>query len=192
MNQCNFIGNMTRDIELRYSQGGMAFAKSAIAVSHKFTSNGEKKESVMYLDFTVFGKSAETFNQYVRKGNKVALVGRLDFEQWTDQNGQKRSKHTLAVDTFEFLTPKSDGNQQNPAQNQNQGQNYQPQQNQAYSPPMNQNNNPAQNGQQYQAPAPQYEQQQENGSYKAVPPPRQHQGQQQIPSIDIDEDEIPF
>ena len=139
----------------------------------------------MFLDFTVFGKSAETFNQYVRKGNKVALSGRLDFEQWEDNNGQKRSKHSLSVESFEFLTPRSEGNAQNNQNNQNNAQSYQPQQNQAYSPPMNQNVNPAQNGQPYQAPVPQYEQQQQNGTYLPTPPPATTQ-------IDMDEDELPF
>jgi single-strand DNA-binding protein len=176
MNNCSFIGNLTRDVELRYSASGMAFAKSAIAVSHKFTSNGEKKESVLFLDFTVFGKSAETFNQYVRKGNKVALIGRLDFEQWTDNNNQKRSKHTLSVDSFEFLTPRDTNNAQN---NQNGG----------YSAPVQQNQAQSYQPQPQNAPVVQYEQQQSDGSYQATPPP---QNPNTPPSIDIDDDDIPF
>jgi single-strand DNA-binding protein len=66
-NKVVMIGNLTRDIELRYLPSGSALAKSAIATSHKYkTQAGEQKEEVCFLDFSVFGKSAEILNQYVR------------------------------------------------------------------------------------------------------------------------------
>ena len=51
-NKIILVGNLTRDIELRYSQGGMGIANTAIATSHKFTQNGEKKEEVCFIDIT--------------------------------------------------------------------------------------------------------------------------------------------
>jgi len=103
------IGNLTRDIELKYIPSGAAIAKGAIATSHKYkTQSGEQKEEVCFLDFSVFGKSAEILNQYVRKGSKVMLEGRLIFEQWAAQDGTNRNRHTLRVEVFKFLDSKAD------------------------------------------------------------------------------------
>jgi len=105
-NKIILIGNLTRDIEMRYSQGGSAIAKTAIATSRKFTSNGEKKEEVCFVDITFFGKSAEIANQYLRRGSKINVDGRLTFEQWVDQQGQKRSKHSVTVESMVMLDSK--------------------------------------------------------------------------------------
>jgi single-strand DNA-binding protein len=113
-NQINIIGNLTRDIELRYTQGGSAIASVGIASSHKFTSNGEKKEEVMFIDLTFFGKSAEIANQYLRKGSKVFVTGRLKLDQWVGQDGQKHSKHGVVVETMKMLDGKQDGQQTQP------------------------------------------------------------------------------
>jgi single-strand DNA-binding protein len=107
-NKVILVGNLTRDIELRYSQAGMGIAKTAIATSRKFTSNGEKKEEVCFVDITFFGRSAEVANQYLRKGSKILVEGRLNFEQWVDQNGGKRSKHSVTVETMQMLDSKGD------------------------------------------------------------------------------------
>lgn len=167
-NKIILVGNLTRDIELRYAQSGTAIAKTAIATSRKFTSNGEKKEEVCFVDITFFGRSAEVANQYLRKGSKILVEGRLNFEQWSDQNGQKRSKHSVIVETMQMLDSKNsapssnDGNYTNTnmAKQQNNQSQY--------------NNNSYNNApQQQQQPA------------KAMP-------ETNIPEIDIDEDEIPF
>jgi single-strand DNA-binding protein len=108
-NKVIMIGNLTRDIELKYIPSGAAIAKSAIATSHKYKSQtGEQKEEVCFLDFDVFGKQAEILNQYVRKGSKVMLEGRLVLNRWTAQDGSNRSNHTLRVENFKFLDSKSD------------------------------------------------------------------------------------
>jgi single-strand DNA-binding protein len=175
------IGNLTRDIELKYLPSGSAIAKGAIATSHKFkTGTGEQKEEVCFLDFSVFGKGAEILNQYVRKGSKVMLEGRLIFEQWQAQDGSNRNRHTLRVEEFKFLDSKGDsaGMSQGGGYNQPQQQMAQPQDNynqSQYNQPTQQNN--------YNAPAQQggMQQQQQSNSYE-----------QNIPTIDIDNDEIPF
>jgi len=115
-NKVILVGNLTRDIELRYTQSGTGIANTAVATSRKFTSNGEKKEEVCFVDITFFGRSAEIANQYLRKGSKVLIDGRLNFDQWVDQNGQKRSKHSVIVETMQMLDSKGDnqgGQQQN-------------------------------------------------------------------------------
>jgi single-strand DNA-binding protein len=120
-NKIILVGNLTRDIELRYTNGGTALAKTAIATTRKFTANGERKEEVCFVDVTFFGKSAEIANQYLRKGSKCLIEGRLMFEQWTDQAGQKRSKHGVTVESMQMLDSKSDSqNQQPQAQPQHQ------------------------------------------------------------------------
>lgn len=176
-NKVIMIGNLTRDIELKYLPSGSAIAKSAIATSHKYKmQNGEQKEEVCFLDFTVFGKGAEILNQYVKKGSKVMLEGRLIFEQWQANDGTNRNRHTLRVEEFKFLDSKNDstgmnggGYNQQPQMQQQQPYNGQQQYNQ---PPQQQYNN--------------YNNQQQGGI------PQQQQHEEKIPTIDIDNDEIPF
>lgn len=113
------IGNLTRDIELKYTPNGLAIAKSSIATSHKYKAqNGETKEEVCFLEFNIMGKMAETANQYLRKGSKVMLEGRLVLEQWTDSTGQNRSKHTLRVETMKMLDGKPTDTNTTPASQQ--------------------------------------------------------------------------
>lgn len=126
-NQVIMVGNLTRDIELKYLPTGAAIAKSAIATSYKYKSaTGEQKEEICFLDFNMFGKSAEIANQYLKKGSKVLLTGRLIFEQWTAQDGSNRSKHALRVDEMKMLDSKQD-NQCQTNQQPKQQNTYQPQ-----------------------------------------------------------------
>lgn len=139
-NKIILIGNLTRDNELKYLQSGSAILNNSIATSHKYKKqDGTQMDEVMFLEFSLFAKSAEIFNQYTKKGSKVMLEGRLKLEQWQDQNGNKRSKHTLLVNEFKFLDSKQD--------NQRQSQNQQPQQN-YNTPHQNQQQNNYQQPQQ--------------------------------------------
>lgn len=106
-NKVVLVGNLTREVELHYTQGGMAIGKVGIATSRKFNSNGEKKEEVMFIDLTFFGKSAEIAGQYLIKGSKVLIEGRLTLEQWTDNNNTKRSKHSVTVENMQMLDSKN-------------------------------------------------------------------------------------
>ena len=111
MNKVIMIGHLARDIELRYTQSQMAIGKTAIAVTRKYTLNGEKREETCFIDITFFGKQAEIANQYLGKGSKLAVEGYLKFEQWTDNNGQNRSKHSIAVESMEMLGDAKQNNQ---------------------------------------------------------------------------------
>jgi single-strand DNA-binding protein len=163
-NKVIMVGNLTRDIELRYLPSGSAIAKSAIATSYKYKSTtGEQKDEVCFLDFNIFGRSAEVANQYLKKGSKVLLEGRLVFEQWTAQDGSTRSRHSLRVDAMKMLDSKGDSGMAG----DNQG--YNPQG--SYNQPANI---------QYDEP-----------SYGGMNQAKQ-KVEQRIPEIDIDEDEIPF
>ena len=172
-NKVIMVGNLTRDIELRYSQSGMGIANTAIATSRKFTSNGEKKEEVCFVDITFFARSAEIANQYLRKGSKILVEGRLNFDQWVDQNGQKRSKHSVVVETMQMLDSKSDSQSTGNNYQAPQAQQSQPQQQQAYQQPS-------------------YQQQQQQPQSYQKPAAQQMPSSNQVPVIDIDEDEIPF
>jgi len=109
VNKVILVGNITRAIELKHLPSGSAVAKTGIAVNRNWKDKmtGEAKQETMFVDITIYGKSAEIANQYITKGKKVLVEGRLVLEQWVDQTGQKRSKHTVAVESFEFLDSKS-------------------------------------------------------------------------------------
>ena len=77
-NRVVLVGNLTRDIELRYTTAGAAIGNSAIAVTRKFNVNGEKREETCFIDITFFGKQAEIANQYLSKGSKLLVEGRLN------------------------------------------------------------------------------------------------------------------
>ena len=110
-NKIVLVGHLTRDIELRYTQGGAAIGSSGIAVTRKYTLNGEKREETCFVDITFFGKQAEMANQYLGKGSKLLIEGRLKFDQWTDNNGQNRSKHSITVESMEMLGDAKQNNQ---------------------------------------------------------------------------------
>jgi single-strand DNA-binding protein len=105
-NKVVLLGNLTRHVELRYSQANSAIAKTAIATSRKFTANGEKKEEVCFVDLTFFGRSGEIAHQYLKKGSKVMIEGRLSFDQWSDDKGGKHSKHSVIVETMQMVDSK--------------------------------------------------------------------------------------
>ena len=107
-NKTIILGNLTRDIDLKYLSNGSAVAKSSIATSYKYKSqDGSAKEEVCFLEFTIFGRIAEVANQYLRKGSKVLLEGRLAYETWTAQDGSSRSRHSLRVEEMKMLDSKN-------------------------------------------------------------------------------------
>jgi single-strand DNA-binding protein len=152
-NKIILVGNLTRDVELRYSPAGTAIAKFGIATNrtYKDTVTGENKKEVMFIDVTVFGRSAEIANQYLRKGSKVLIEGRLVLDQWVDSTGQKRSKHSVVAEKVQFMETKAEAQRNREYENS------------------------------YETPQPQ-----------AQAPKQQPKQNNEIPSIDIDEDEIPF
>ncbi|MFY9142103.1 single-stranded DNA-binding protein [Sulfuricurvum sp.] len=168
-NKIILVGNLTRDIELKYAQGGSAIANTAIATSRKFTVNGEKKEETCFVDITFFGRSGEVANQYLRKGSKILVEGRLKFDQWVDQtSGQKRSKHSVIVETMQMLDSRGEGGSQGGYTESDGGSN-------SY-------------GGGYDAPQPKTYNQ--APSYSKPSPARMPENN--LPEIDINEDEIPF
>jgi single-strand DNA-binding protein len=127
-NKVILLGNLTRDIELKYTPDGLAVAKVGLATNRVYTdpTTKEKKQEVMFIDVVIFGRAAETSHQYLRKGSQVLVEGRLSLNQWIDNSGQKRSKHEVIVETIKFLGGRDNNNSQPTQQSQTQ----QPQQTQ--------------------------------------------------------------
>ena len=100
------VGNTARDAELKYTPGGTAVCEITLAVNEK-----RKGEQVTHwFDCTLFGKTAEVAGQYVRKGQLLAIVGRLSQDNWTDrESGAKRSKVKIIADTMQMLGSRDGG-----------------------------------------------------------------------------------
>ena len=106
-NKIILAGNLTRDVEIKYTSGGMAIATIGLASNRKFKSQtGEQKEDVLFVDVTFFGRQAEIVNQYLRKGSRILVDGRLKLDQWTAQDGTKRSKHSVTAENMTMLDTK--------------------------------------------------------------------------------------
>jgi single-strand DNA-binding protein len=103
-NRIILAGNLTRDPELSYTPGNVAVCRFGIATNTRWRDReGNMREEVCFVDCTVFGRRAETFNQYMSKGRSALVEGRLQLDQWTSQDGQKHSRHKVVVDNFTFL-----------------------------------------------------------------------------------------
>ncbi len=167
-NKVILVGNLTRDVEIRYTPNGTAVAKVGIATNRRFkNAMGEMKDETMFIDLTFFGRTAEVANQYLRKGSKVLVEGRLILEQWVAQDGTKRSRHSVTVENMQMLDTRAQ------MQEQQMG-------NYGYGAPQPQN-------QQMQA-----TNQGMNQSYQAPQTQKTIPQEPEIPEIDINEDEIPF
>ncbi len=106
-NRVILVGNLTRDPELRYMPNGGAVCTIGIATNRKYKKqDGSAGEEVCFVDVTFFGRTAEVANQYLKRGKKILVEGRLKLDQWTDQNGGKRSKHSVVADNMQMLDSK--------------------------------------------------------------------------------------
>jgi single-strand DNA-binding protein len=108
-NKVILLGNLTRDVELRHTQGGQALAKFGMAINRKYTVNGEAKETTCFVDLTAWGRQAEVLSQYVRKGSQLFVEGRLEYSTWEAEGGGKRSKLEVVVENFQFVGSKGGG-----------------------------------------------------------------------------------
>lgn len=104
LNKVLLLGRLTRDPELRYTPSGTAVADFGLAVSRAYkTAEGEKKESVTFVDITVWAKKAEICAEYLSKGRQVIVEGRLELDSWETQDGQKRSKLKVVAEDVQFI-----------------------------------------------------------------------------------------
>ena len=96
------IGRLTHDSELKYTGGGLAIAKFSIACNSRAKKGDEWIDEASFFDVSVFGKSAETLNQYLVKGKQIAVQGRIKQERW-EKDGQKFSKIVINADSVQLL-----------------------------------------------------------------------------------------
>lgn len=99
------IGNLGRDVQLRYTPSGEPVADFSVAVSQK-DKNGEH---VDWYKVSVWGKRAEVANQYLAKGSQVYIEGRLKLVEYTDKEGNKRNSLEVTANEIQFLGKKGDG-----------------------------------------------------------------------------------
>lgn len=171
INRVNISGNLTRDPELRSTQGGTQILSFGVAVNDRRRNpqSGEWEDYPNYIDCVVFGNRAEPLSRFLSKGSKVAVEGKLRWSQWQDrETGRNRSKIEVIVDEVEFLSPRN-GGQQSGGQSR-QGGRYQPQ---GYAAPA-------------PAPAPAPAQVPAQAPQQAAPPV------QTPPSADVYDADIPF
>lgn len=103
-NRVILLGNLTRDPQLRYLPSNTAVCEFGLAVNRRWRDkDGNQKDDVCFVDLSAFGRQAETINQYMTKGKPILVEGRLRFDSWTGQDGQKRSRLTVVVETFSFV-----------------------------------------------------------------------------------------
>jgi single-strand DNA-binding protein len=118
LNKVMLIGRLTRDPEVRVFGNGGKVAKFGFAVNNrrKNQQSGQWEDEPVFLDMEVFnrgesGKQADLIEGSLRKGHQVFIEGHLRMDNWTDKEGQKRSKLMVVVDNFQFLERREDGGQ---------------------------------------------------------------------------------
>jgi single-strand DNA-binding protein len=115
LNKVMLIGRLTRDPEARTFSNGGKVVNFGFAVNNRRRNNatGQWEDDPVFIDVAVFnrgetGRQADLVEQSLRKGQQVFIEGHLKFDQWTAQDGQKRSKLSVICDNFQFLEPRSD------------------------------------------------------------------------------------
>jgi single-strand DNA-binding protein len=129
LNQCNFIGRLGNDPEIRFTQGGDAVANISLAVGESWKDkNGNKQESTEWVRGVAFGKLAEIFRDYTRKGSKLFISAKCKTRKWQNQQGQDQYTTEFVINQMEMLDSQSSNGQanQNQAPQQNGYQNQQP------------------------------------------------------------------
>ncbi len=109
LNKTMLIGNLTRDVELKYIPSGAAVANFGLAINRQYkNSEGEKVEEVCFIDIVAWNRLAEVAGEYLLKGSPVFIEGRLQMDKWEQDDGQKRSKLKVVAQNIQFLGGKTD------------------------------------------------------------------------------------
>jgi single-strand DNA-binding protein len=115
-NKVILMGNLTRDPQLKYLPNNTAVCDFGLATNRRFKDkDGNQREDVCYVDISAFGRQAEVINQYMTKGKPILIEGRLKFDSWTGQDGQKRSRLAVVVENFQFVGAREGGGAGAPA-----------------------------------------------------------------------------
>lgn len=104
MNKVMLMGHLTRQPELKTLPSGNSVCDFALAVNRKYTTqSGEAREEVTYVDLSAFGRSGEVIAQYCLQGSPLFVEGRLRFDSWQNDQGEKRNKLSVIVENFQLL-----------------------------------------------------------------------------------------
>lgn len=195
INKATITGNITRDPELRQTQGGTSVLTIGVAVNdrRKNQQTGEWEDYPNFIDCTIFGNRATGVAPHLEKGMKVAIEGKLNQSRWQAEDGTNRSKIEIIVDEIEFMSRQQGQTASKPVQQQPQQPMQQPMQQQAAQPQQFAHQAAPQPMQ--QQPMQQFAPQPMQQPVQAAPvqqamPMMQQQAPQQVASI-YDED-IPF
>ena len=180
-NRIILMGRLTKDPELKTTQSGVTMCRFSIAVDRAYSKGQEKQTD--FFDITAWRNTAEFVSKYFSKGRMILVEGKLQNNNYTDQNGVKHYQNVVIADSVAFCGDKSGGQQngqqappaQQPYQNQYQ-QGYA--QNQGYQQPYQQG---YAQPQQYQQAPQNYQQPQQNQGYRQAPPPQNYAPAQNQP-----------
>lgn len=119
MNKVTLIGRLTRDPEIRYSDGGIAVARYTLAVNRVKTKDGNQEAD--FINCVTFGKGAEFAEKYLRKGQQIAVSGRIQTGSYTNRDGQKVYTTDVVVSEHEFTGSKNSDSGNNSSGQTNSG-----------------------------------------------------------------------
>ena len=111
VNKVILIGNVTRDIEVKFTPKGSAVADVGLAINRKYSlDNGEKREETTFVDIELWGRLAEIAGEYAKKGSPLYVEGRLRMDTWDDKtSGQKRSRMKVVGENIQLLGGRTGG-----------------------------------------------------------------------------------
>lgn len=109
-NRVILVGNLTRDPEVRYIPSGTAVCDVGLAINERVKRGEDWVEEVSFVDLTIWGRSAESAAEFLKKGSQILVEGRLKQESWETEDGQKRNKLKVVVDRLQFLAGKKGAN----------------------------------------------------------------------------------
>lgn len=105
MNKAVVAGNLTRDPDLRYTPNNKAVCNFTIASNYKY----KDREETTFIDVVAWGGAAETISQFLSKGNKILVDGRLKMDKWEGKNGEKRTRIKINMEKFQFMDLNNSG-----------------------------------------------------------------------------------
>jgi single-strand DNA-binding protein len=104
MNKVVLMGNLTRPPEVKTLPSGNSVCEFGLAINRKFTTrDGDEREEVTYVELSCFGRGGEVIKQYCDKGSPLFVEGRLRYDSWQNDKGEKRNRLSVIVDNFQLL-----------------------------------------------------------------------------------------
>lgn len=116
LNKVILVGNLTRDLEMRDLPSGNKVGNFGLAVNRRYrTQDGDEREETTFVEIAAFGRSAENIARYCHKGSPLLVEGRLRFESWQNDQGEKRNRLSVVLESFQFLPDGKGGGNSGPS-----------------------------------------------------------------------------